>query len=93
MDAKAWVDRAGIGAEPASCCSVAGAKKLRDQGVIGKDEHVVGILTGNLLKDPDATVHYHTGQLGKQGIQSNYANRPVAIPATLEAVEKALREG
>jgi threonine synthase len=93
MDAKAWVDRAGIGAEPASCCSVAGAKKLRDQGVIGKDEHVVGILTGNVLKDPDATVYYHTGKLEKQGIASTYANRPVAIPATLEAVEKALREG
>jgi len=26
MDAKAIVDVAGIGAEPASCCSVAGAK-------------------------------------------------------------------
>ena len=26
MDAKAIVDAAGIGAEPASCCSVAGAK-------------------------------------------------------------------
>lgn len=91
MDAKAWVDRAGIGAEPASCCSVAGAKKLRDAGVIAKDDLVVGILTGHILKDPDATVYYHTDALGDRGIASTYANRPVKIPATLEAVEKALQ--
>ncbi len=91
MDAKAWVDRAGIGAEPASCCSVAGAKKLVAKGVIDPDASVVGILTGNILKDPDATVHYHTGQLGDRDIKSNFANQPIAIPATLEAVEEALK--
>ena len=91
MDAKAWVDRAGIGAEPASCCSVAGAKKLRDAGVIAKDDLVVGILTGHILKDPDATVHYHTDALGERGIASTYANRPVKIAATMEAVERALK--
>lgn len=91
MDAKAWVDRAGIGAEPASCCSVAGAKKLREAGVIAKDDLVVGILTGHILKDPDATVHYHTDALADHGIASTFANRPIKIPATLEAVEKALK--
>ena len=60
MDAKAFVDMAGIGAEPASCCSVAGAKKLVDMGVIDKDAKVVGILTGNVLKDPDAVIGYHS---------------------------------
>jgi len=90
MDAKAWVDAAGIGAEPASCCSVAGAKKLRQQGVIAKDDLVVGILTGNLLKDPDAVVNYHTDNLGDRGIASTFANRPIPIEATFEAVERAL---
>jgi threonine synthase len=90
MDAKAWVDAAGIGAEPASCCSVAGARKLVEKGVIGRNEKVVGVLTGHLLKDPDATVYYHTDKLGDRGIASNYANRPVQIPCTLEAVEMAL---
>jgi threonine synthase len=90
MDAKAWVDRAGIGAEPASCCSVAGAKKLREKGIIEPDQLVVGILTGNLLKDPDAVVDYHTGNLADQGIASNFANAPEQIPATIEAVRKAL---
>ena len=90
MDAKAMVDASGIGAEPASCCSVAGAKKLVDAGVISPDESVVGILTGNLLKDPDAVVNYHLGNLKKQGIDGSYKNAPVVIDATVEAVKKAI---
>lgn len=50
--AKRVVDGCGIGCEPASAASVAGAKKLVAAGVIKKNEKVVGILTGNLLKDP-----------------------------------------
>lgn len=90
MDAKAMTDRAGIGAEPASCCSVAGAKKLVDAGIIGKDETVVGILTGNLLKDPDAVIGYHQDTLRDKHIVGTYANRPIQIKAELDAVKKAL---
>ena len=91
MDAKAKLDAAGIGAEPASCCSLAGAKKLRDSGVIAPDEKVVGILTGNILKDPDAVVGYHQDTLmDHYGIRGTFANKPVVIPATLDAVRKAL---
>ncbi len=91
MDAKAWVDAAGIGAEPASCCSVAGAKKLVDAGVIDKDASVVGILTGNVLKDPDAVIGYHKDELGHMGIRGTFANRPTVIDATLAAVEQAIK--
>jgi len=91
MDAKAMVDAAGIGAEPASCCSVAGAKKLVEQEVIKPEEFVVGVLTGHLLKDPDAVVDYHTGKLyEKRKIASTYANKPIQIEATIEAVKKSL---
>lgn len=90
MDAKAMVDAAGIGAEPASCCSVAGAKKLVDQGVIPRDAKVVGILTGNLLKDPDAVVGYHQDRLGDHGIVGTFANAPRQIAATVAAVREAL---
>ncbi|MDR2866856.1 MAG: threonine synthase [Methanomassiliicoccaceae archaeon] len=48
--------REGIGVEPASAASVAGAKKLRDMGIIDKDEKVVCICTGNALKDPDTII-------------------------------------
>ena len=40
MDAKAQVDASGIGAEPASCATVAGVKKLVEAGVIGAEEVV-----------------------------------------------------
>ena len=90
MDAKAWVDVAGIGAEPASCCSVAGTKKLVEAGVIKPDESVVGILTGNILKDPDAVIGYHKDELGHMNIKGNFANKPQLIEATLDAVKAAL---
>lgn len=90
MDAKAMVDAAGIGAEPASCCSVAGAKKLVDAGVIDPEAKVVGILTGNVLKDPDAVIGYHKDELANMGIRGTYANRPQVIDPTLKAVQDAL---
>lgn len=90
MDAKAMVDAAGIGAEPASCCSVAGAKKLVDSGIISPNASVVGILTGNVLKDPDAVINYHTDKLRDKHIRGKYANRPKSIKATLEAVKAVL---
>jgi threonine synthase len=86
MDAKAWVDGSGIGAEPASCATVAGAKKLVEAGVIDPEEMVVGILTGHLLKDPDATVFYHKSDLSDRGIVSHFANAPIQIEPTLDAV-------
>ncbi|GAB4510308.1 MAG: threonine synthase [Anaerolineae bacterium] len=63
MDAKALIDAQGIGCEPASACSLAGVRKLVDQGIIRRGDSVVGILTGHLLKDPDATIGYHSGTL------------------------------
>ena len=88
LDAKAHVDAAGIGAEPASCATVAGLKKLVAAGVVKPHERVVGILTGHLLKDPDTVVKYHTGTL--EGFDSPHANRPVTVEATLAAVRRAL---
>ncbi len=44
----------GIGVEPASAASVAGLRKLREQGVVAADERVACLTTGHLLKDPDA---------------------------------------
>ncbi|ADJ13583.1 threonine synthase [Halalkalicoccus jeotgali] len=44
----------GVGVEPASAASVAGLRKLREEGVVGSEERVVCLTTGHLLKDPDA---------------------------------------
>jgi len=46
----------GIGAEPAGAASIAGLKKLVEEGVIEKGETVVVIVTGHALKDPDSMI-------------------------------------
>ncbi len=98
MDAKAQVGAGGLGCEPASAASVAGAKLLRAEGVIGADERVVCILTGHQLKDPTATVAYHTTDqdqfnsvLGKRGVKrAAFANRAVAVSNDLDEIVKAI---
>jgi len=46
----------GIGVEPASAASVAGIRKLAELGLIDKDERIVCVVTGHLLKDPETVV-------------------------------------
>ncbi|MFH1375945.1 MAG: threonine synthase [Patescibacteria group bacterium] len=84
MDAKAAIDAVGIGCEPASACSLAGVRQLVKQGKIKQGDAVVGILTGHLLKDPDATINYHTGKI--DAVEAAQANQPVQIEAKVEAV-------
>lgn len=88
MDAKALIDRQGIGCEPASACSLAGIRKLVDSGVIKSDETVVGILTGHVLKDADATIGYHSGTL--DDIQSNYPNHLYEVEPNIDALRAIL---
>jgi threonine synthase len=76
LAAKAVIDRAGIGCEPASAATLAGARKLVARGVITRDERVVGILTGNLLKD------------SKTGIPQEVGGS--VVDATFDAVRKVL---
>ena len=87
LEAKAVVDGSGIGCEPASAASVAGARKLVLAGTIRPDERVVAILTGHVLKDPGVLLEYH------QRIEPPPpgANRPIEIDASLAAVEKLIR--
>jgi len=46
----------GIGVEPASATSIAGVRKLKQQGVVDKTETIACVTTGHLLKDPDAAL-------------------------------------
>ena len=89
LDAKAVVDAAGIGAEPASCASIAGLRKARREGLVGADESCVCVLTGHLLKDPEATLGYHEGTLA--GIDAVRANLPVRCAPTVDALRSALQ--
>jgi threonine synthase len=98
LDAKAKVGAGGLGCEPASAASVAGARKLRQEGVIAANECVVCILTGHQLKDPTATVAYHSTDqktfdevLGKRGVRrASFANRAVQVPNDLDEIVKAI---
>jgi threonine synthase len=99
LDAKARVGAGGFGCEPASAASVAGAKLLRREGVIAPSDRVVCILTGHELKDPTATVAYHTTDqdvfnktLGSRGVKkASFANRAVAVPNELDDIIKTIQ--
>ncbi len=53
-DAQRTLAGEGVGVEPASAASVAGLRKLCEDGVVSGEERVVCLTTGHLLKDPDA---------------------------------------
>lgn len=98
LEYKAMVGRFGFGCEPASAASVAGAHQLVKEGLITPDQRVVCILTGHVLKDPDATVIYHTG-INMKAVQEKaprseptgrIANRPIPVPDDLEAIIEAI---
>ncbi len=67
----------GIGVEPASAASVAGIRKLAEEGLIDKDERIVCVVTGHLLKDPETVVRQ--------------CEPPLEIDADLPSLLSALR--
>ena len=87
LEAKAVVDAAGIGCEPASAAAVAGARRLVREGVIPPGDRVVVVLTGHVLKDPGIVTAYHQ----ERQPAPPYANRPVEIDARLEEVERVMK--
>jgi threonine synthase len=101
LDAKAQVGAGGLGCEPASAASVAGTKLLVEEGVISTDERVVCILTGHELKDPTATVAYHTHDakyfdevLRSRGVEhARFANRAVQVKNDLAEIVKVVEGG
>ena len=83
LDAKAVIDASGVGCEPASAASVAGVRAMVASGVIARTAHVVCVLTGHLLKDPDAVSLYHAGDASR-------ANPPLSIEPDIGEVERIL---
>lgn len=83
MEAKAVIDRAGIGCEPASAASAAGLRKLVARGIVDKDETAVCLLTGHMLKDTDALQRYVTREAADAGM-------PVSSALELEQVKERM---
>ena len=84
MDAMAIVSKNGFGCEPASAATVAGAKKLIQQNIIKKDDIVVGIATGHILKDITAIVDYHFNQ------NNRFANSPTTVEPNAKEILKII---
>jgi threonine synthase len=77
LDAQKMLARLeGLFVEPASASSIAGLKKLVENGEIDKDERVVCVTTGHGLKDPDVAVQV--------------SEKPLEVDAEMEAIERAL---
>ena len=94
LDAKTQVAKYGFGCEPASGASVAGVKLLKEEGLISASDRVACILTGHILKDPNATVGYHTdAEWRKQKSigDPKFANQPVAVPNDVAAILDAIQ--
>jgi len=96
-DAKAMIGRDGVGCEPASATTVAGIRKLVKDGFIKRDESVVAVLTGHLLKDTDYVIRYHSEALvapqNGDKIRGTFANsimRVAGRPCAIESVLKNL---
>jgi threonine synthase len=75
MAAKREIDGMGIGCEPASAATLAGVRKLTAAGVMQPGQRIVCVLTGHILKDPDANMR-----------PANI----VEIEPTMDAVEQAI---
>src|SRR5438270_6227964 len=97
--AKAEIGAEGIGCEPASAVTLAGLKKLVQQGFVKSQESVVLVLTGNLLKDPDFTMEFHRGDLFRGTRDESAADAlktlrrpPIVLDARLDAVIKTLEQ-
>ena len=86
LEAKAVVDGAGIGCEPASAAAPAGVRRLIGEKVIGSRDRVVAVLTGHVLKDPETVTRYHQDAEPRPA----RANRPIEIDARLSEVERVM---
>ena len=90
LDGKAQVGAGGFGCEPASGASVAGARLLRQQGVIAPSDRVVCILTGHQLKDSNATVEYHSGGGKSDDAAASFRNRPIPVENDFERIMEVI---
>jgi threonine synthase len=90
LDAKAVIDRSGIGCEPASAASLAGLRRLVRDDIIRSEETAIALLTGHILKDTDAITAYHFDDV--DGALRPGANRPIRVAAELSALEQALAD-
>ena len=84
MDWKARIDRLGISICPNSSVAVSGAMKLRNNGIINKQDNVVVILTAHGSKFSNASVKYHDNNTNQ------FANQMLIIKPSIDQLERTL---
>ncbi|AKQ66609.1 Threonine synthase [Myxococcus hansupus] len=89
-NAAARADREGTFTCPHTGVALAALEKLVARGVIARGSKVVVVSTAHGLKFADFKVGYHRGALAD--VASQFANPPVELPATLDAVRGALAD-
>ncbi len=88
-DAAALGDTTGMFNCPHTGVALASLLKLLKAGKIDKSEKVVVISTAHGLKFTDFKVQYHQEKLD---FHCTYANKPIELPPTVDAVKKALEQ-
>lgn len=96
--AKAEIGAEGIGCEPASAVTLAGLKKLVRQGFVKRNQSVVLVLTGHVLKDAEFTLKFHRGDLfngtryeTESGTLKSHQRSPLVLDPSVDAVIELLR--
>ena len=88
-DAAARADRASLFADPHTGVALAVLEQLARTGEITRDHRVIVISTASGLKFVDFKIGYHEGTLAAVPAP-RYANRPIELPASYDAVRAAL---
>jgi threonine synthase len=84
MDWKAQIDSLGISICPNSSVAIAGAMKLRGNGIINKQDNVVVILTAHGSKFSNTAVKYHNNNTNQ------FANQMLIIKPSIDELERTL---
>ena len=88
-DAAALGDTTGMFNCPHTGVALAALIKLIKAGKIDRSEHVVVISTAHGLKFTDFKINYHEGTLD---FPCQYANKPIDLPARMDAIKEALQQ-
>jgi len=89
-NAAARADRTGLYCCPHTGVALAALFKLIDRGEIKQDDRVIVISTAHGLKFTQFKVDYHKQAL--KDIDAHYVNPPLELPASYDAVSRAIDE-
>ncbi len=88
LNAAARADRTGMFCCPHTGVALAALEKLIAKGTITRDQRVVVVSTAHGLKFAQTKTAFHAG--GLDGVDPTLRNMPVELPASVDAVKRAI---